>query len=202
VLAKLGRSDEAARIYDDLLREHGRDTALLIDMANLAVQDGKFERAADLSIRLIDVLENDGNPENDTEIKNLMVQSAGWLAQKEIHRYPEALDLYKRSLQWQLLPELETMVGRLLAHYSYGSALKLQAAEAVDPAARTELESQARVQFDEGVNVGNAAVDAFFDCANCYLLLARCQVETGDYKASEASMMKFNELQVSGSGGQ
>ena len=202
VLAKLGRSDEATQIYDDLLREHGTDAALLIDMANLAVQDGKLERAADLSIRLINVLENDGNPENDTEIKSLMVQSAGWLAQKDIHRYPEALDLYKRALQLQLLPEQETMVGRLLTHHSYGISLKLQAAEAVDPSARAELESQARAQFGEGVNVGNAAVDAFFDCANCYLLLARCQFETGDNKASEANMMKFNELQASRSGGQ
>ncbi len=202
VLAKLGRSDEAARIYDDLLREHGNDTALLIDMTNLAVQDGKLERAADLSIRLIDLLENDGNPENDTELKNLMVQSAGWLAQKDIHRYPEALDLYKRALQFELVPEQETMLGQLLAHYDFALYLKQQAAEAVDPAAKTELESQAGVQFGEGVNVGNAAVDAFFDCANCYLILARCQFEMGDYKAGEISTLKFNELRAAGSGGQ
>ncbi len=201
VLAKLGRSEEAAGIYDDLLREHGNDAALLVDMANLAAQDGKLERAADLSIRLIDLLENDGNPENDTELKGLMVQSAGWLAQKDIHRYPEALDLYKRALQLELLPEQETMVGRLLTHYNYGSALKLQAAEATDPAVKADLEAQAIVQFTEGVNVGNAAVDAFFDCANCYLLLARCQFGLGDNKASEANMLKFNELQAAGSGG-
>ncbi len=42
VLAKLGRTDEATRIYDDLLREHGSDTFLLNDMAQLAVQDGKL----------------------------------------------------------------------------------------------------------------------------------------------------------------
>jgi tetratricopeptide (TPR) repeat protein len=202
VLAKLGRSDEATRIYDDLLREHGNDAALLIDMTNLAVQDGKFERAADLSIRLVGLLENDGNPENDTELKNLMVQSAGWLAQKDIHRYSEALDLYKRALQFELVPEQETMLGRLLAHYDFALYLKQQAAEAVDPAAKAELESQAGVQFGEGVNVGNAAVDAFFDCANCYLILARCQFELGDYKAGETSTLKFNELRAAGSGGQ
>jgi tetratricopeptide (TPR) repeat protein len=202
VLAKLGRSDEATRIYDDLLREHGNDVALLIDMTNLAAQDGKLERAADLSIRLIDLLENDGNPENDTELKNLMVQSAGWLAQKDIHRYSEALDLYKRALQFELVPEQETMLGQLLAYYDFALYLKQQAAEAVDPAAKAELESQARVQFGEGVNVGNAAVDAFFDCANCYLILARCQFEMGDYKAGETSTLKFNELRAAGSGGQ
>lgn len=202
VLAKLGRSDEATRIYDDLLREHGNDASLLIDMTNLAVQDSKLERAADLSIRLIDLLENDGNPENDTELKNLMVQSAGWLAQKDIHRYSEALDLYKRALQLELVPEQETMLGQLLAHYDFALFLKQQAAEAVDPSAKTELESQARAQFGEGVNVGNAAVDAFFDCANCYLILARCQFEMGDYKAGEISTLKFNELRAAGSGGQ
>jgi len=202
VLAKLGRSDEATRIYDDLLREHGKDAPLLVDMANLAMQDGKLERAADLSIRLIDLLENDGNPENDTDLKSLMVQSAGWLALKDIHRYPEALDLYKRALQLELVPEQETMLGRLLTHYDFANFLKQQAAEAVDPAAKAELESQARTQFGEGVDVGNAAVDAFFDCANCYLVLARCQFEMGDYKAGEASTLKFQELQAAGSGGQ
>jgi tetratricopeptide (TPR) repeat protein len=202
VLAKLGRSEEATRIYDDLLREHGNDAPLLVDMANLAMQDGNLERAADLSIRLINLLENDGNPENDTDLKSLMVQSAGWLAQKDIRRYPEALDLYKRALQLELVPEQETMLGRLLTHYDFALFLKQQAAEAVDPSARTELENQARTQFSEGVDVGNAAVDAFFDCANCYLILARCQFEMGDYKAGEASSLKFNELQGAGSGGQ
>ncbi|MHB8079920.1 MAG: tetratricopeptide repeat protein [Candidatus Krumholzibacteriia bacterium] len=203
VLAKLGRSDEAAKIYDDLLREHGDDTALLIDMTNLAVQDGKYERAAELSTRLIDLLEKAHNPENDAQIKNLMVQSAGWLAQRDVHRYPEALELYKRALQFELVPEQETMVGRLLTLYDYGNYLKKQAAEAADPAAKAEFESQAMAQYKEGVAVGTEAVDAFFDCANCYLLLARCQFETGDYKGGEASTLKYNELQASsgGSGG-
>lgn len=202
VLAKLGRSDEAAKIYDDLLRDHGTDAPLLVDMANLAMQDGKLERAADLSIRLINLLENDGNPENDGELKNLMVQSAGWLAQKDVHRYPEALDLYKRALELELVPEQETMVGRLLAYYDYGSFLKQQAADTADPAAKAALESQATAQFSEGVNVGTAAVDAYFDCSNCYLLLARCQFEMGDFKAGEASTLKYNELKAAGSGGQ
>ncbi len=46
------------------------------------------------------------------------------------------------------------MVGRLLTHYYYGLSLRQQAAEAVDPATKTELEDQAVAQYGEGVERG------------------------------------------------
>lgn len=201
VLARLGRSDEANAIYEKLLAEHPQDSALLIDIANLAVKDQQMERAADLYIRLIDVLEKDGNPENDTQIKDLMTQAAGWLAMDNVHRYPEAIDLYKRALQLELITSEETMLGRLQAHYRYGGWLKRQADLESDAARKADLEAQARTQFTEGVSVGNAAVENFFQCHFCYLFLSRCQAELGDFAAAELNFNKYMELQNAGGAG-
>jgi tetratricopeptide (TPR) repeat protein len=201
VLAKLGRSEEANAIYDGLLTDHPNDTALLIDIANLAVQDRRLERAADLYIRLIDLLEKDGKPENDEDIKPLMTQAAGWLADDEIRRYDEAIDLYKRALQLELVPEQQTLFGRLQAHYKFGKSLLNQAETEADPTRKADLQARANAQFTEGVNVGNATVEQFFDCAYCYYYLALCQGELGDAKASEINFQKYFDLQNVGGGG-
>lgn len=198
VLARLDRSDEANAIYENLLTEHPDDTALLADIINLSVQSQKLERAADLSIHLIDLLEKDGDPTNDGEIKAMMVQSATWLAQEDIQRYPEAIDLYKRALQLELIPEQETLFRRLQTHFNYGSWLKRKAGAEPDAARQAELMAQAREQFAQGVEVGNVTVEQFFDCAFCYYYLANCQNELGDSKAAEINMKKYFDLQDAG----
>jgi len=199
-LGRLGRTSEASAIYDELLLEHPNDTALLIDIANLAVTEQKFERAADLYIQLINILEKDENLENDEQVKNMMVQAAAWLAEQDVHRYPEAIDLYKRALQKELLPEQATLFGRLRAHFDYGTALKKEAEAEADPARKGELSGQARAQFSEAVAVGNALVEQYFDNAYGYYYLALCQNELGDLTAAEANMKKFSELQGTGGG--
>lgn len=198
VLGRLGRNDEANAIYDKLLADHPDDTALIIDMANLAAQDAKLERAADLYVRLIKLVEEDGNPENDGDLKTWMVQAADWYSIRTIHRYDDAIDLYKRALQLELTPEEKTMSGRLLAHYFYGSMLKRDAENEADPVTKADLQARALAQFREGVDVGNALIEAYFNNVEGYQFLALCQKEMGDEKGYEANINRWIELQNQG----
>jgi tetratricopeptide (TPR) repeat protein len=195
VLGKLGRTQEAAQLYDKLMTDHPKDASLVAALANIAVQDKKFERAAELVTKLIELYQTDSDPDNDAEIKNLTFSVAGWLSQDEIHRYPESIEWYNKALALELVPERETLVGLLLTHYKYGNILKDEAAAATDPARKAELQAQTKAQFTEAVSVGTKAVDQFFDCANCYLVLSRCQFELGDATAGEANIKKYEELQ-------
>ncbi len=194
VLSRLGRSAEANAIYERLLAEHPDDTGLLIDIANLAVQDRDLERAADLYVRLAHLLETDGKPENDDQIKDLLVQAADWYGDESLARYEDAIDLYKRALQLELVPEEATMLGRLAAHYRLGDSLRNQAQAEADPVRRADLEAKAASQFRDGVDVGNALVSSYFTSQLGYYFLSRCQEKLGDIRAAEANFAQYIKL--------
>ena len=200
VLVQLGRESEADSIYRKLLEEHGDDPFLLIDIINLAVSQGQYERAADLTVRVIDIYQNDNDPGNDGEqTKQLMVNAARWLATNEIQRYDEALDLLDQALDLETFPTQETLYQRLQTYYQYGLSLKKEVEIEQDPAARSVKEQQAQEQFHLGVDVGNALAGQYPNFADGYLILAQCQFETGDDKAAELNIAKWQELTGMGS---
>jgi tetratricopeptide (TPR) repeat protein len=195
VLAALGRNTEADRIYTELLKDHGDDPALLIDIANLATDEEDYERAANLYIRIIDIYENDEDPDNDDEVKELLVRSGTWLADSDIGRYEEALELFDRALQLELFPSQQTQFEYLRTYYNYGEALSTQAAEETDTLREAELEAQAKAQFTRGVEVGNALVESYPNYAYGYYYIFLCHSALGDDAAAQLNFSKFNELQ-------
>ncbi len=193
VLGRLGRNQEAQAIYAQLLEQHPEDTDLVTNMANLAVDDRNFARAAELYAKLAGLLESDNDPSNDDQIKGLQVQAATWLAQKDVKRYPEAIDLFKKAQDRELVREQPTLFGLLQALYSYGTELKSQAE--ADSTKRAELTPKATAAFKEGVEVGTGLVEQYPDSRFGYYYLGLCQLETGDSSAAEASLKKFQDLE-------
>jgi len=197
VLVKLDRHTEADQIYRDLVREHGHDAPLLIDVANLAVDLDQFERAAALFLQIIDLYANDDDPDNDVEeTKFLQVNAATWLAREDIRRYDESLELLDQALNLETFPTRETLSQKLKTHYDYAYWLKGQAEAEQDPPAKTEFQERASEQFRQGVHVGNALVDQYMNYSIGYYYLALCQFELGDNAAAEQNMEKFRELGI------
>ena len=194
VLGKVGRAAEANDIYENLLREHPEDAGLLIDIASLAEEKNRFERAADLFVRVIDIYEQDDDTDNDEEIYPLALRSANYYADSSVQRYADALTYYQRALQLEENPEENTMMQKLQVHYKYGKEIKGQAEVEPDPVRKAEMLDQAKTQFEAGVNVGNALVNLYLDSKNGYFYLALCQGEVGDTAAFDSNMAKFQQL--------
>lgn len=194
VLGKVGRAAEANDIYENLLREHPEDAGLLIDIASLAEEKNRFERAADLFVRVIDIYEQDDDTDNDEEIYPLALRSANYYADSSVQRYADALTYYQRALQLEENPEENTMMQKLQVHYKYGKEIKVQAEVEPDPVRKAEMLDQAKTQFEAGVNVGNALVNLYLDSKNGYFYLALCQGEVGDTAAFDSNMAKFQQL--------
>jgi tetratricopeptide (TPR) repeat protein len=190
VLVKLGRISEADALYDTLLEEHGDDPYLLIDIVNLSVSQEKYERAANLTMRVIDIYQNDDISENDgKETIVLLVNAANWLALEDIRRYDEALELLDQALDLELNPSKDTLFRRLQTHYDYGIWLEEQAEADTDPVKNQE----ARSQFERGVDVGNALVAQFPDYCNGYLILAQCQFKVGEDQAANLNVTNWQD---------
>jgi tetratricopeptide (TPR) repeat protein len=202
ILASLGRTQEANTLYDELLRDHGDDANLLVDIANLAIDQRNYERAADLFVQIVDLYENDNDPGNDTDIPRMLSDAGRWLADKSVRRYSEAVELLDRAADRETFPKLETFLYRLQTRQQYGKYLKDQVATETDPVRKAELETQAREQFTRGVEIGNALVNYGFpesdqtrdNLANAHLFLGMCQYELGDQAASDLNMKRYREL--------
>ncbi len=202
VLVKLNRVAEADSLYSRLLREHGDDPYLLIDIVNLSVTQKQFERAADLTLRIIDIYQGDEDPSNDGEqTRELLVNAATWLARDDIRRYDESLELLDQALDLETVPTQETLFQRLQTYYQYGIWLKEQAETEADLGVQTALNQKSRDQFRLGVDVGNALVAQFPDNCAGYLTLAQCQFEAGDNQAADLNINKWQECQGGAGGG-
>jgi tetratricopeptide (TPR) repeat protein len=195
VLASLGRVSEANAIYDELIKDHGDDPALLIDIANLAIDQGQTERAADLFVRVANIYENDSDTENDAQIKDLLLKAGTWLAADDVRRYDDALELFDRALGLEVVPEQNTQFEYLRTFYNYGSWLKQQADQETDAGRKAELLAKAKEKFSRGVEVGNALVQYYPDYPFGYYYLFLCQEELGDSAAAQQNFNKFRELQ-------
>jgi tetratricopeptide (TPR) repeat protein len=198
VLASLGRVSEANAIYDELIKDHGDDPALLIDIANLAIDQGQTERAADLFVRVANIYENDSDTENDAQIKDLLLKAGTWLAADDVRRYDDALELFDRALGLEVVPEQDTQFEYLRTFYNYGSWLKQQADQETDAGRKAELLAKAKEKFSRGVEVGNALVQYYPDYPYGYYYLFLCQGELGDSAADQQNFNKFSELQKLG----
>ena len=110
VLAGLGRNDEARALFDDLLEEHGDDDLLLVDIANLAISDSDYERAADFYVRVVDLRENDTDPNNDMQNKQMLLSAGTWYANRSIQRFDDAITMLDRAANLEIIPQENTML--------------------------------------------------------------------------------------------
>ena len=195
VLAALDRNAEAGEIYEKLLVEHGDDADLLIDIANLAINDDDFARAADFYVRVVDLREADTDASNDDQNKDMLVSAGTWYSLSTIGRYEEAMVVLDRAANLELFPLANTILTRLRTYYKFGVETKARAAAEADPVVKAELAEQAKGLFTRAVEIGIAMTNNYVANAEGFLYLSLAQVELGDYAASEANFKTYNELQ-------
>jgi len=194
VLANLGRNDEAGAIYDELLREHGDDQTLLLEIARLAANEGDYARAADFYVMTVDLNEADTDAGNDDQNKTMLVAAGTWYSMKNIGRYDDALTVLGRAANLELIPTENTMLMRLRTYYNYGKHLKDEAAATTDPTEQADLAAKSKAMFERAVEVGVAMTNNFVANADGFFYLSLAQVELGDYTASDANFKTYQEL--------
>jgi tetratricopeptide (TPR) repeat protein len=197
VLAALGRNDEAKQIFDTLLAEHGDDTGLLIDIANLAIDDGDYSRAADFYVMVVDLNEADTDANNDADNKTMLVAAGTWYSSPNIGRFDDSIRVLDRAADLETIPTDNTMLMRLRTYYNYGKDLKKQVAAETDPAKQTELTEESTALFNRAVEIGIAMTNNFPATADGFFYLSLSQLELGDYAASDANYKTYEELQGS-----
>jgi len=194
VLTQLDRTEEAQAIYDELLREHGDDPTLLLDVVGLYSKQGRYEEAGDLFLRVADIYLNDTDPTNESQLKGLYSE-AGYnytLAQN----FPAALDAYSLASE-QDVNDTQLLLQRLQLNFQYGQQLLNESVQlaASDPERAAELEAEGRRILQRGVDVGNALVALAPSNADGFYFLANAQALLGDEAAYNENMKTYNELQ-------
>ena len=195
VLAALGRNEEAGVIFATLLAEHGDDTSLLLDIANLAIDDGDYARAAEFYIMVVDLNEGDTDATNDSDNKAMLVAAGTWFASPNIGRYEEAIVVLDRAADLEAIPTDNTMLMRLRTYYNYGKEMKTQAAAAEDPVVKADLTEESTALFNRAVEIGFAMTNNYPQTADGFFYLSLSQLELGDYAASDANYKTYEELQ-------
>ncbi len=194
VLAALGRNVEAKQIFDDLLAAHGDDTGLLTDIANLAIEDGDYARAADFYVRIVDLHEADTDASNDADNKDMLVSAGTWYAAPNVARYEDAIAVLDRAANLEIIPTANTMVMRVRTFYNYGKALKAEAAAETDPVLKADLDAKSKAMLNRAVEIGVAMTNNFVDNADGFFYLSLSQMELGDFTASEANFKTYEQL--------
>lgn len=200
VLANLGRNAEAGAIYDQLLREHGDDQQLLMEIANLANEEGDDARAADFYVRIVDLNEADTDASNDALNGDMLVAAGTWYGGPRVGRFEDAIKVLDRATSYEETPRANTMLMRVRTYYNFGKKLKDESEAATDPAQKADLLNRAKSMFQRAVEVGNAMTNLYPTVADGFLFLSMAQVELGDYTASDANFKTYQEL--SGTGGE
>jgi tetratricopeptide (TPR) repeat protein len=193
VLTQLGRTDAAQGIYDELLRTHGDDPDLLLDVVGLYSKQQRFDDAGDLFMKVADIYKNDDDFQNDAKLKG-MYQEAGYNYQLA-ENYLKAIEAYDLANERDLNDEM-IMVQRVQLNLQYGQSLIIEAAGLAesDPERSAELEAEARTYLQRAVDVGNALVDIAPDNADGYYFLAQAQGALGDETAFNENMKRYEEL--------
>lgn len=194
ILSGLGRNDEARSIFDNLLAEHGEDTSLLLDIANLASADGDFARAADFYVRVVDLYEGDTDASNDDQNKEMLLIAGSWYSVTAIGRYDDALAVLDRAANLELLPTFKTMLLRQKTFYKYAKKLKDDSIAEVDPVVKAEMDTHSKELFRRAVEIGIATTNNFPNESEGFLYLSMSQVEIGEYTASDANYKTYQEL--------
>ena len=193
VLTQLGRTEEAQAIYDDLLREHGNDPELLLDVVGLYGKQKRYSDAGNLYLQVADIYLNDTDSANDNSLKGLYAE-AGFNFQMA-GDFPKSLDAYG-SANEQATDDTQLMLNRVQLYLLYGQQLLTEAAGLTvdDPARAVEVETQAKVVLQRGVEVGNALVTIDPNNADGFYILANTQALLGDTTAAEENMKSYEEL--------
>jgi tetratricopeptide (TPR) repeat protein len=193
VLTQLDRTDEAQRIYEELLRDHADDPELLLDVVSLYSKQTRYVEAGDLFMRVADIYFNDDNPANDAKLKG-MYSEAGYNYQLA-EEYPRAIDAYNKANQIDV-NDASLMARRVQLNLAQGTRLVTRSAQLMteDAARAAELETEARTYLQRAVDVGNALVDIDPSNADGYYFLAQAQAALGDSAASLENMKTYNEL--------
>ncbi len=195
VLAALGRNEEAKVIFDTLLAEHGDDTGLLIDIANLAIDDGDYPRAGDFYVMVVDLNEADTDATNDADNKAMLVAAGTWYSSNNVGRYEDAIVVLDRAADLETIPTDNTMLMRLRTYFQYGKDTKRLAADETDPVKKAELTDKSTALLGRAVEIGVAMTNNFPATADGFFYLSMAQIEMGDYAAAEANNKTFDELQ-------
>jgi len=196
VLTRLERRDEAAAIYDDLLANHPDDAPLMIDIANLAQEQGDSERAGDLLVRVMNIYESDDDTTNDENVYFLALQAGVFYGDSRVGRYIDAINLYQKALELEDRATESTLLGKLKLHHDYGKVIGEQYNAEEDAAAKAELERRAVEQFQTGIDVGQALVSQYFESENGYFYLAECYRMLEDEVNYNLNMDSWRKLTV------
>ena len=199
VLATLGRTEDARRIYDDLLARHGDDTELLLQVAALAVDQQDYARAADFYVKVVDLYEKDTDAANDGDNVPMLVSAGTWYARTDIARFDDATAALERAGNLEMFPTDGTMLARLRTFYNYGKHLKEKAAVEADPLLKQELADKSAAMFRRAIEIGGAMTNQFVANAQGFLYLSMAQLEMGDYTASETNFKTYEQLLSGGS---
>ena len=199
VLTALSRNDEARVIFEELMKEHGDDTSLLMDIAQLANTEGDYAKAADLYVRVVDLNEADNDPGNDDQNREMLLIAGSAYGISTIGRYEDAIRVLDRAANLEMKPKEETMLTRLKTYYKYGKDLKQKAADEADPGVKAELQARSDEVMRRAVEIGVAMTNNFVTNAEGFLFLSMAQLEMGDFAAFDANNKTYEEL--SGTGG-
>ncbi|MDX2475607.1 MAG: hypothetical protein QNL91_18095 [Candidatus Krumholzibacteria bacterium] len=194
VLAALGRNKEAGKIFDTLLAEHGDDTGLLVDIANLALEDGDYARAADFYVRIVDLREADTDGANDEDNKAMLVSAGTWYSGPNVSRFEDAIAVLDRAANMELIPTDNTMLMRVRTYYNFGKHLKGLAAAETDPVLKADLEAQSQNMLGRAVDIGVAMTNSSPSNADGFFYLSLSQMELGDFSASEVNFKTYEQL--------
>jgi len=189
VLNRMGRNDEARAIYDRLIVEHPEDTDLLLDIADLAVEEQRYEQAADLYAKVAMLFETDDNLDNDDQIYPLTLQAASFYGSPGVLRYEDALDLYARAVELEDAntgaPKPDTLLQKEKLHYDYGSTLKTEDGS---------LTEAARAQFEATVNTGRALTNLDPENRFGYFYMGSAMFELGQVEEGSEMMKTYERL--------
>jgi tetratricopeptide (TPR) repeat protein len=198
VLATLGRSEEAAKIYTDLLAAHGDDTSLLLQVANLAIDQRDFARAADYYVKVVDLFEKDTDAGNDGDNIAMLVSAGTWYGSPDIGRYEDAIKALDRAANLETFPTEGTMIARLRTYYNFGKFQKELSVNEPDPALKQAKLDTALGTFRRAVEIGLAMTNQFVANAQGFLFLGQAQIEIGDFAAGETNFKTFQQLESGG----
>ena len=179
----------------DVLAEHGDDTGLLIDIANLAIDDGDYARAGDFYVMVVDLNETDTDATNDADNKSMLVAAGTWYAGSNVGRYEDAIAVLDRAADLETIPTSNTLLMRQRTYYQYAKDIKKQAETETDPALKTELADKSTTLFNRAMEIGVAMTNNFPATAEGFLYLSLTQFELGDFAGAEANNKTFEELQ-------
>jgi tetratricopeptide (TPR) repeat protein len=193
VLTQLDRTDEAQAIYENLLRDHGDDPDLLLDVVGLYTRQRRYEDAANIFMRVADIYLNDTDPATDAQLKSIYTE-AGYNF-RMAGNYAQAIDAYGLASE-QDISDITLLLERQQLFLMQGQDLLSRARDLVidDPARSDELEAQGLAALQRGVEVSNAVISLAPNNPDGFYFLASIQALLGNEVGFQENMATYNEL--------